>query len=529
MWEFFRSRAGKQLLLLSAFALGVWACGVALQANFFALLVNLVGGNAANILLALLIAGMVGSVYSVLRIYDLRKEMVIRRQAEHKADWIATHDHLTQLPNRYAFERVDATAFSGESDCNGVEISKPSVTVFSLDLDGFKKVNDLMGHGGGDQLLKQVARRLCQFAGSSEVFRFGGDEFIVLALNLDHKKEQQFAQLLIQSITRPIQIEEIWTEVGASVGYARWPDHGATLEQVSHKSDIALYEAKSTRRNGALLFTSEMQEKVAQRALLEDKLRKAIERKVIEPYYQPLIDLKTGDVCGFEALARWTDENGVPIPPQVFIGVAEETGLITALFQQLLSRSCLDAMMWPDDVVLSFNVSPVQMEDRLLVTRILDVLAEANLPSHRFEVEITENALIQDPDLAVEILDKFRHSGIQVALDDFGTGYSSLSQLTRYKFDKIKIDKSFVADLDKDESQKKILQAVLGLTRNLNLKTTVEGIEENAQLAYFLQQGCDIGQGYLFGKAMPAHETLNFIRQHQSVHVTGPQPASAVS
>ncbi|MGV8938620.1 MAG: putative bifunctional diguanylate cyclase/phosphodiesterase [Allorhizobium sp.] len=529
MWEFFHSRAGKQLLLLTAFALGAWACGAALHANFFELLIDVVGSKAANILLALLISGMVGAVYSALRIYDLRKEMVIRRNAEHKADWIATHDHLTKLPNRYAFERVDAKAFSGNADCNGVEVTKPSVSVFSLDLDGFKKVNDLMGHGGGDQLLKQVARRLGQFAGSCEVFRFGGDEFIVLALNLDQRKEQQFAQLLIQSITRPIQIEEIWTEVGASVGYARWPDHGATLEQVSHKSDIALYEAKSISRNGALLFTSEMQDKVAQRAMLEAKLRKAIERKAIEPYYQPLIDLKTGDVCGFEALARWTDESGVSVAPQVFIGVAEETGLITALFQQLLSRACHDAKTWPNEVVLSFNVSPVQMEDRLLVTRILDVLAEAGLPPHRFEVEITENALIQDPELAIEILEKFRHSGIQVALDDFGTGYSSLSQLTRYKFDKIKIDKSFVADLDQDGSQKKILQAVLGLTKNLNLKTTVEGIEENAQLAYFLQQGCDIGQGYLFGKAMPAAEALDFVRHHKSLLVASPQPASAAS
>ena len=514
MFEFYRSRAGRQFLALLAAGVVLWVLIFELDVHGYLIDVTQAFGGGEGIqglILAVKIAGAMSFVYSVLRIYDLRKEMELRKKAEARADWTATHDHLTKLPNRYAFERAVIRPPLDEDE-------KPrSVTLFSIDLDGFKKVNDLVGHKGGDVLLAEVARRLSAFAEPSSVYRFGGDEFIIIARGLTPEKEHAFARMIIQAITRPIMIGSFSAEVGASIGHARMGDHGDTLEAVAHCSDVAMYEAKSRGQNNALVFSPAMQSKVVESALFEAKLRSAIEHGAIKPHYQPLVCLRTGSVCGFEALARWIDADGISIPPQTFIAVAEERGLITELFEQLLAQACEDARRWPDDVMLSFNISPVQMEDRLLASRILKILANAGLEPQRLEIEITENALIDDPDLAALIIEELHEAGVQVALDDFGTGYSSLSQLARYKFDKIKVDKSFVATYADDERQEKIIRAMLGLGRSLNIKTTAEGIERHGQLAYLLGHGCDIGQGYLFGKAMPAEAALEFVREREAI------------
>jgi diguanylate cyclase (GGDEF)-like protein len=512
--EFFKSKAGKQLAALAGGSVLLWSIGFFWHVNIFGRFRSL-GDEAIDVLfLTFFVAGGASFIYSLLRIFDLRREM--QRQQEHgkRAHWIATHDHLTGLPNRYAFEKFEVVkALSEDGDS-----PTPSATVFSVDLDGFKKINDLIGHQGGDRLLKEVSKRLSAFADESCVFRFGGDEFIVIARGLVPHKDEQFAKLIIHSVSRPIQIGAMWCQVGASIGYARWPEQGQDLKEVCHRSDIALYEAKSVGANTALRFRDEMQLKVSTRAKLEGELRRAIEAGRIQPFYQPLIDIRSGDVCGFEALARWTDDDGRSISPQIFISIAEETGLMTPLFQQLLTTACEDAKLWPEHVVLSFNVSAVQMEDRLLTSRILKILETAGLAPCRLEVEITENALIRDPDVAASIIDDLHSAGIQIALDDFGTGYSSLAQLARYQFDKIKIDKSFVRSArDHDDRHEKIVQALLSLSRALDVKTTVEGIEENGQLAYFLREGCDIGQGYLFGKAMPFSETISYLRNRSEM------------
>lgn len=513
MREFYRSRAGRQFMGLLAVGVVLWA--IILETSAHGYLVDVTqtfrGYGIEWLIPAVRIAGAMSFIYSVLRIYDLRKEMELRKRAEARADWTATHDHLTKLPNRYAFERaVIRTAF--DEDENPL-----SVTLFSVDLDGFKKVNDLVGHKGGDVLLAEVARRLSSFAEPSSVYRFGGDEFIIVARGLTPEKEHAFSRMIIQALTRPIMIGGFSAEVGASIGYARMKDHGDTLEEVAHCSDVAMYEAKSRGPNNALVFSPAMQSKVVESALFEAKLRSAIEHGEIRPHYQPLVDLRSGRVCGFEALARWIGADGTSIAPQTFITVAEERGLITELFKQLLAQACADARDWPEDVMLSFNISPVQMEDRLLASRILKILGKAGLEPHRLEIEITENALILDPDLAALIIEDLHEAGVQIALDDFGTGYSSLSQLARYKFDKIKVDKSFVATYADDERQEKIIRAMLGLGRSLNIKTTAEGIERHAQLAYLLNHSCDIGQGYLFGKAMPADEALAYMREREAV------------
>jgi diguanylate cyclase (GGDEF)-like protein len=517
MLEFFRSRAGRQCLTIMALGAALWISGALLDVDSWLVtfMSRFENYGADKFVLALGIAGGMSFIYSVLRIADLRKEMQLRDAAQARADWTATHDHLTKLPNRYAFERKILPKLS-DTQGNIPEESSSNVTIFSVDLDGFKKVNDLVGHKGGDVLLVEVSKRICALGNADCVYRFGGDEFIIIALGLTAAREEWFAKVLIQAVTRPILIDGFAVEVGASVGYDRWNEGAEPLEDAAHRADLAMYEAKSRGPNHNLIFEPSMQDRVTERASLETKLRGAIQSKAIKIHYQPLIDLRSGRLCGFEALARWTDEDGMNIPPPVFIGIAEETGMITELFENLLTQACHDALDWPDHVRLSFNVSPVQMEDKLLTSRILKVLTASRLPAKRLEVEITENALIQDPAIAAHILDELHEAGVQIALDDFGTGYSSLAQLARYRFDKIKIDKSFIATCREDEKQDKIVRAMLALGRSLNIKTTAEGIEEHVQLAYLLQLGCDIGQGYLFGKAMPAAEAGIFIESQNA-------------
>jgi diguanylate cyclase (GGDEF)-like protein len=515
--DFLKNRAGQQLLQVAGWGVLLWLACYAFSGYLLSAVEVVSAGKAHLLIISLIVFGLASFAYSVLRILDMRNEMEGRRKAFETADHIATHDHLTKLPNRYAFDRFVLPQAPEVTDTGDAEQKKATATVFSIDLDGFKKVNDLLGHQGGDVLLTEVARRISALADHECVFRFGGDEFVAVASGMPPEKEALFAQLLIHSVSRPVRIDTMPTQVGASVGYARMPEHGSTLEEVRHRSDVALYEAKARGHNQYALFRQDMQEKVAQRAQLEGELRRAIEEKAIKPYYQPLINLKTGEVCGFEALARWRNADGVFVPPQEFIAVAEETGLITVLFEQLLTQACRDAQTWRAPLLLAFNVSPVQIEDRLLPNRILNILAETGLPPARLEIEITENALIGDPDLAAATIEQFHSAGIQVALDDFGTGYSSLSQLARFRFDKIKIDKSFVSSFVGNDKSAKIVDAILGLSRSLNLKTTVEGIEEHAQLAYFLGQGCDIGQGYIFGKAMPQAEALAFAGERNRV------------
>ncbi|MDE1993666.1 MAG: EAL domain-containing protein [Rhizobiaceae bacterium] len=511
---FYHSKAGRQLAVLGGVAFALWIIGLLWHPQIFGAFRTLKGSAFDVLFLTFLIAGLASFVYSIMRILDLRQEMQRQQEQGKRSYWIATHDHLTRLPNRYAFEKFDIA----QTPRNDDDSRLPSATIFSIDLDGFKKVNDLVGHHGGDRLLQEISKRLSAFAAESCVFRFGGDEFVVVARDLAAEKDEQFAKLMIQSMSRPIEIGTIWCQVGASIGYARWPEHGDVLLDVCHRSDIALYQAKSLGANNALKFQDEMQQIVAAKAKLEGQLRRAIEAGHIRPFYQPLINLRTGDVCGFEALARWADDDGNSVSPEIFIRIAEETGLITPLFQQLLKTACEDAKLWPGHICLSFNLSAVQMEDRLLTSRILKILEDAGLDPERLEVEITENALIQDPDLAATIIGDLHKAGIQIALDDFGTGYSSLAQLARYQFDKIKIDKSFVKSArDHDDRHEKIVQALLNLSRGLQIKTTVEGIEENAQLAYFMHEGCDIGQGYLFGKAMPFTETVEFLRGRNEI------------
>ncbi|MBT9371610.1 EAL domain-containing protein [Rhizobium sp. CSW-27] len=453
-----------------------------------------------EVMFALDIVGILSIIYGALRIFDLKQERKRREQAERRADWMAVHDSLTGLHNRHSLEEK----LNQMGKRHGGRFA-----MLIIDLDGFKRINDLVGHQAGDAVLQAVADRLREHVAADSVFRLGGDEFVVFVDRI--AAAPQLARTLLQALNRPVIFRDTSLDVGASIGMASCPDNAADARECLRCADAAMYVAKSTGRGSLRAFDNSMREQMLLRDRDERDLRAAIRAGRIKPYYQPIIDLSDNRICGFEALARWEREDGVLVSPGDFIPLAEETGLILDLTESLLATACRDAMTWPSDILLSFNISPIQLQDQLLGMRILRILSTAGLPPSRLEIEITETALIQDVRTAAAILSDLRTAGISIALDDFGTGYSSLAHLSNLSFDKIKIDRSFVSSFQDQERQEKIVKAIVGLGIGLDVPTTAEGIETANQLASLTGMGCTYGQGYLFGRAMPAAEAARML------------------
>ncbi|MGV1866065.1 MULTISPECIES: putative bifunctional diguanylate cyclase/phosphodiesterase [unclassified Rhizobium] len=489
-----RNRAKVEAILWIATFLVIY--GLAVHYNGHEALDTLFRANEKydfdEVFTALNIGGALGLIYSLVRIKDMAEEIRRRHAAEKNVDWIACHDPLTELPNR-RFLGADAATRENLA-------CKDGYAVFSIDLDGFKKINDLLGHDYGDQVLKIVAERLRYIFPDANVYRLGGDEFLVITERMGNPDLIAVGNRIVSNISKPISINAANVDVGASVGIARIPEDGATLAEAIQQSDCAMYAAKKAGRNGVRTFVPAMQTELEKRVQMEADLKRAMKAGKIRPHYQPLVDLKTREIVGYEALARWEVSPGQFIPPSDFIPLAEDSGLIVELTDSLFRTACRDALSWPVDTVLSFNISPVQLSDRLLGLRLMQVLGEVGLPVHRLELEVTESALIQDPEAARYVLDQFTKAGIKIALDDFGTGYSSLSQLSAFQFDKIKIDRSFVATFENSDKQDKVVRAIISLGSGLGVKITAEGIEEESQLQRLQALGCDIGQGYLLGK-----------------------------
>jgi diguanylate cyclase (GGDEF)-like protein len=462
-----------------------------------------------EIFTALNIAGALGLIYSVLRMKDMSGEIQRRLRAEQNVDWIACHDPLTELPNR----RYLASTLLNPQTLP----SKDGTAVFSVDLDGFKKVNDLLGHDQGDRVLKVVAERLTSIFPDDNVYRFGGDEFVVVIERKGNQDLTAVGKRIVVAISKPITINGATVDIGSSVGFSRIPEDSGTLTEAIQYSDCAMYAAKKLGRNLVKAFVPVMQEALVQRIQMEADLKLAMKLNKIRPYYQPLVDLKTQQIIGYEALARWETSPGKFVPPSEFIPLAEDAGLIVELTDQLLRLACQDALSWGPETVLSFNISPVQLSDRLLGLRLLKILGEVGLPVHRLELEVTESALINDAETARGVLDDLVKSGISIALDDFGTGYSSLSQLSSYKFNKIKIDRSFVATFEDSDRQEKVVRAIIALGVGLGVKITAEGIEDETQLRRLQDLGCDIGQGYLLGRPCPIENTLRVAERDLAV------------
>jgi len=440
-------------------------------------------------------------VYGFRRYQDASREIEARRSAELVARDLARHDPLTGLPNRRFFaEKLD--------ECLRSASKSQRVAVLMLDLDGFKLVNDLHGHGVGDKALIEFSARISAALRADAILaRIGGDEFGIVMPKIESLDDPtNLAGRIAAAVAQPFLIDNALMDIGVGVGIAIAPNDGMNPEELVRRADRALYRAKGEGRSSARFFEPQMDAHVERRMQIERELRKAIISNLIIPHYQPLVTLEGNRIIGFEALARWESKNLGFIPPDVFIPLAEEIGLIGVLGDQLLCQACSDANEWPTDLILAFNISACQLREPTFGLRLLAILGQSGFNPHRLEIEITESALVDNIGVAQIVIDDLRQAGVRIALDDFGTGYATLTQLLSFHLDKIKIDRSFVSHLAKDNDSLVIVRAILGLARGFGLTSTAEGVEDEEQLACLRENGCVEGQGYLFGKAVTAAE-----------------------
>jgi diguanylate cyclase (GGDEF)-like protein/PAS domain S-box-containing protein len=433
--------------------------------------------------------------------------------AEEQARLLARHDALTGLPNRRVFTTTLETSLSR------AQSGLANLSLLLIDLDDFKKINDLQGHQIGDAVLCEIAQRLgASLRKSDMVARLGGDEFAVIAVDeeaLEAHREgaAHLATRLLGMLQQPMLLDEGRFEINASIGIATCEPDIADITSLMRAADIAMYQAKRTGKGAFRFFDQKMDAETRARAALEKALMRAVEREEIQPHYQPIIDIGTQRIRGFEALARWTHPERGFVPPDVFIPILEQLGMMPRLTTSILRHACRHALKWPEDVSLSVNLSPSELKDPAVVDRILAVLAEEDFPPTRLELEITEAVLVSDTEAAKTILTALKEYGVTISLDDFGTGYSSLYHLRELQFDRIKIDRSFVQNMRENADNEKIIDALLGLTRNLNMQVVAEGIENSATLQLLTLKGCEYGQGYHFGKAMTSDAALALLEK----------------
>ena len=440
------------------------------------------------------------------RILEQEKEILAKTEAERQAEFLAHHDHLTGLPNRRRLQQELQAALANDP------ADDETHALFLLDLNGFKRINDVHGHSRGDEILRLAADRIARYLPSSCLLaRTGGDEFAVVARNRTVEDIGTIAERLVLGLSAPIRVGADEHLVGTGVGIALIPGDGREAEELMRKADVALYRAKAQNGSCVMRFEPDMDRETRERNLMQRALAAAVATKAIVPFYQPIVDLETGALRAFEALARWTHPTLGPIAPDRFIPLAEESGLISALSDDLLHAACIEAMTWPADIGLSFNVSPTMLRDRTLGLRILRILGSSGLSPHRLELEITETAIFGDFEVARESLQALREAGLRIVLDDFGTGATSLSHLQSFKFDGLKIDRRFVGLMLEEGESEAIVKAVLGLARGLGLSIVAEGIELAAQSAALQRYGCSTGQGFHFSHALPASETARYI------------------
>ena len=424
---------------------------------------------------------------------------------------VARTDALTDLPNRRRlYEELRITL--ARPDRSGGEVA-----LLLCDLDRFKLINDVHGHPAGDHLLQLVAARLRSLVRPGDLIaRLGGDEFALVVLpdvgaqlGLTSETAAHLARRIITVLGQPFKLPEgAVVRVGVSIGIALARPEGGSADALMRRADVALYRAKADGRSRFHFFDPGLDAHFQQRVLFEGELRQAIAEDLLVPHFQPLVDLTTDRLIGFEMLARWPHPVRGMVPPGEFIPIAEDIGLIAPMTECLLRRACRIATTWPSEIVLACNVSPLQLRDRGLPAMVQTILDETGLPAHRLELEITESALVGDIDLARRLLGELKALGVRLALDDFGTGYSSLRHLQMLPFDKLKIDAGFVRAMTSDVESRKIVAAVVGLGHSLGLVTVAEGVEESATAALLREFGCDVGQGWLFGRPGPA-ETVN--------------------
>ena len=410
-----------------------------------------------------------------------------------------------------------------------MERSGSGVALLLLDLDGFKAVNDAHGHPAGDHLLQLVATRLRSMARAGDLIaRLGGDEFALVApFDLPDQRRPpseaaaQLALRIVAAMEQPFDLESgNVVQVGLSIGVALAEADGDNAHAFVRRADVALFRAKTDGRGRFSFFEPSMDAHIQERAALKCELRQAIADDVIIPHFQPLVDMNSERLIGFEMLARWPHPTRGMVSPAEFVPLAEDIGLIGPMTDSLLRKACCVAMTWPPSIFLACNVSLLQLRDQSLPPMVRSALEFAGLPPHRLELEITESALVGDLDLARNILDELKALGIRLALDDFGTGYSSLRHLKMLPFDKLKIDAGFVGAMVGDVESRKIVAAVVGLGQSLGLTTVAEGVEEPETAAMLRHLGCDIGQGWLFGRPGSAEAVSVLLQRHRTSMAT---------
>ena len=437
----------------------------------------------------------------------LKEEIAEREELQAKSQYLAYHDALTGLGNRLLFkEQLDEAL--GE-----LSLAPHRIAVLFLDLDGFKAVNDSLGHSVGDLLLKSIATKLRDLLPSTDrMARLGGDEFAILQMSSAQPESAiVLAATIVELVGQPHRIDGHDVTVGASIGIAVAHPGEMDSEGILKSADLAMYSAKADGRGTYRVFDPQMDAAVQARRSLERDMRTALAQGEFTLAYQPLVNLTTKAVTGFEALMRWRHAERGIVSPSEFIPVAEEMGLIIQLGEWALRQACMEAMDWPDKIRVSVNLSPLQFTKGNLVSTILNALASSGLPASRLELEITESVLLEKSERNIAILNQLRELGVRISMDDFGTGYSSIGYLRSFPFDKIKIDQSFVRDLLVDQGSLAIVRAIAGLGISFGITTTAEGVETEEQVRRLNLEGCVEVQGYLYSKPVPADEIADLL------------------
>lgn len=437
-------------------------------------------------------------------------DLTARKQAEERLVHLAEHDALTNLPNRNALDAALRAAMQAEGEQAGV------AALLVVNLDRFKEVNDTLGHGAGDAALIRAASMLRELAPApASVARLGGDEFAVVVPACGHGRADALAERIIDAFSRPMSADGHEIFITASVGIALAPVHGTEPEPLLRNADLAMYRAKSEHRGGYLFYDARFTARLRNLRQLETDLHRALERDELSLRFQPLLALEDRSVVGAEALLRWTHPELGDVSPARFIPVAEETGLIVPIGEWVLREACRQAVAWQaaghPQVRIAVNVSAHQLRRGGFADLVASVLADSGLPAHLLELELTESSLMQDTAAASAVLDDLKTLGVQIAMDDFGTGYSSLAYLRRFPIDKLKIDRSFVAELPGDPEAVALAGTIVAMAHGLGMSALAEGIETPEQARFLRDIGCEEGQGWLFAKAMPADELLRLL------------------
>ncbi|RDJ19795.1 EAL domain-containing protein [Bosea caraganae] len=493
--------AGFLLVLLSVASLLAFEIDIFQSADLVSPQEKTIELDEVFVLSTLVMCGML--FYTWRRARQHKRENIERLAAEAEVMNLALQDPLTGLPNRRQFDGALRAAL------RTVPTAPEAHAIFMLDLNGFKKVNDIHGHPIGDQVLIHVGARLLRAARASDlVARLGGDEFAILASNIAGAEgATSIALRVIESLSAPIVVDGIRHQVGAAIGVAISPQDGITAEELMRKSDVALYRAKAERKSAVRFYEERMDISLHERDELERALLSGLERGEFVLKFQPS---RAADdrIVGFEALPRWRHPRHGEIEPERFLPVAEELGVLAELSEGLLRDACKAASTWPRDVRLSFNLPRALLGDASFGLRILATLAESGVTPHRLDLEIDEGALIRDTEAAQALLGPLRSAGVSIVADNFGTGYSDLQNLNRLKLDGIKIDRSFIAAMTHDRQAAVIVKALIGIGQGLDLVVAADGVENAAQRAVLAAQGCFNGQGELHGDGLDADAAM---------------------